>query len=88
MIYSSMTLSGDSPMQKENAPVILHPNEMLLIASKATLGHTVSPEEYQLVIDGYSRLMAESINNPRKKEALHFQYVRQQAFVKGVFKNA
>ena len=70
---------------KEKAPVTLHPNEIQLIASRALLGHTVSPEEYAQTLSVYSSLMAESINIPKKKEALHLQYVRQQAFVKSTF---
>lgn len=70
---------------KEKAPMTLHPNEVLLIASRALLGHTVSPEEYAQTLDRYSRLAAESINHPKKREALHLQYVRQQAFVKSSF---
>lgn len=73
---------------KEKEPVVLHPNEITLIASKATLGHTVSPEEYQGCVDTYSKLMAESINDPKKKLALQTQYQRQQSFVRGAFKHA
>jgi hypothetical protein len=72
---------------KEKEPITLHPNEIVLIASRATLGHTVSPEEYQGCVDTYSKLMAESINDPKKKMALQTQFARQQQFVKGAFKN-
>lgn len=71
---------------KEKEPITLHPNEIQLIASRALLGHTVSPEEYQQTLDRYSRLMAESMNDPKKKEALHLQYARQQTFVKQSFR--
>ena len=67
-------------MQKNK--IELHPNEILLVASRATLGHTVSKEEHEMTLDTYSKLLMGSFNDPKKKDALHFQYKRQQAFCK------
>lgn len=60
----------------------LHPNEIVLIPSRATLGHTVSPEEYDRVIEGYSRLMVTAMLSPKHKEALTLQYDRQRLLIK------
>lgn len=60
----------------------IHPNEILLIASRATLGHSVNPEQYERCRADHTMLMAESFNHPGKKDVLHRQYVRQQLFVR------
>lgn len=60
----------------------LHPNEAILIPSRATLGHTVSPEEYDRCIGDYSRLMVNAMLSPKHKEALTTQYERQRLFIK------
>jgi len=60
----------------------LHPNEAVLIPSRATLGHTVSGEEYDRVIGDYSRLMVNAMLSPKHKEALSLQYERQRQLIK------
>lgn len=61
---------------------IMHPNEVVLIPSRATLGHSVSPEEYDRVIGDYSRLAVNAMLSPKHKEALSTQYERQRLVIK------